>query len=229
MPAPAAGIVCPVTEKQADAGTYPAWGKAAQRHLMKADPAMAALVRRQGLVLRPTSKEYFARLVRAIVGQQISTTAATSIYNRFAALVGSGRKLTPRAVMRLTDEQIRGAGFSGGKLLSVRDLSQRAIDGRLDLAHLETLPDEEIVEQLVAVRGIGRWTAEMFLMFALGRPDVLAADDLGVQVGIERLYELPARPKPAEVRAIAERGRWHPYATEACLQLWESLKNNPQL
>ena len=190
---------------------------------------MAALVKRQGVVLRPTSREYFARLVRAIVGQQISTTAATSIYNRFAALPGKGKRLTPRAVMQLTDEQIRGAGFSGGKLLSVRDLAQRAIDGRLDLAHLQTLPDEEIVEQLVAVRGIGRWTAEMFLMFSLGRPDVLAADDLGVQVGIQRLYDLPERPKPLQVKALAAENRWHPYATEACLQLWESLKNNPQL
>src|SRR5688572_27903213 len=190
---------------------------------------MAALVKKQGVVLRPTSKDYFARLVRAIVGQQISTTAATSIFNRFAGLMGNGRKLTPQAVLHLTDEQIRGAGFSGGKLLSVRDLAERALDGRLDLAHLETLPDEEIVEQLVAVRGIGRWTAEMFLMFSLGRPNVLAADDLGVQVGIERLYRLPARPKPTDVKEIAAHGRWHPYATEACLQLWESLKNNPQL
>ena len=188
---------------------------------------MAALVTRQGVVLRPTSREYFARLVRAIVGQQISTKAAQSIYDRFSALTRG--RLTPRAVMRLTDEQIRGAGFSGGKLLSVRDLAQRAIDGRLDLAHLETLPDEEIVEQLVAVRGIGRWTAEMFLMFSLGRPDVLAADDLGVQVGIQRLYALAERPKPADVKQLAQQNRWHPYATEACLQLWESLNNNPQL
>jgi DNA-3-methyladenine glycosylase II len=207
----------------------PSWGKAAYRHLLKADAPMAALVKKQGLVVRPTSTEFFARLVRAIVGQQISTTAATSIYNRFVGLMGKGRKLTPRAVLRLSDEQIRGAGFSGAKLLSVKDLAERAVDGRLDLAHLETLPDEEIVEQLVAVRGIGRWTAEMFLMFSLGRPDVLAADDLGVQVGIQRLYGLESRPKPTEVKAIAATGKWHPYATEACLQLWESLKNNPQL
>jgi DNA-3-methyladenine glycosylase II len=208
---------------------YPSWGKAAHRHLLKADAPMAALVKRQGLVLRPTSKEYFPRLVRAIVGQQISTTAATSIYNRFVALMGKGRTLTPRAVLRLTDEEIRAAGFSGAKLLSVRDLAQRAVDGRLDLPHLESLPDEEIVQQLVAVRGIGRWTAEMFLMFSLGRPDVLAADDLGVQAGIQRLYSLDKRPTPTQVKQLALDGRWHPYATAACLQLWESLRNNPQL
>jgi DNA-3-methyladenine glycosylase II len=208
---------------------YPSWGKAAYRHLLNADAPMAALVKKQGPVLRPTSKQYFARLVRAIVGQQISTTAATSIYNRFVALMGKGRKLTPRSVLRLSEEEIRGSGFSGAKLASVRDLAQRAVDGRLDLTHLESLPDEEIIEQLVAVRGIGRWTAEMFLMFSLGRPDVLAADDLGVQVGIQRLYALDGRPTPSQVKQLAQDGRWHPYATEACLQLWESLRNNPQL
>ncbi len=188
---------------------------------------MAALVQRQGIVIRPTSRDYYARLVRAICGQQISTRAAQSIYDRFAALAGDPP--TPRRVAKLADEQIRAAGFSGAKLASVRDLTERALDGRLDLAHLEQLPDDEIITQLVAVRGIGRWTAEMFLMFSLGRPDVLAADDLGVQVGIQRLYEMEARPTPKQVQAIAEEGRWHPYATEACLQLWESLKNNPQL
>src|SRR5829696_2666813 len=147
---------------------------------------MAALARRQGSVLRPTSTDYFARLVRAIAGQQISTKAAQSIYNRFAELTGDPP--TPRRVLKLSDEQIRAAGFSGAKLASVRDLSERALDGRLDLPHLQALPDDEIIDQLVAVRGIGRWTAEMFLMFSLGRPDVLAADDLGVQVAIQRLY-----------------------------------------
>lgn len=188
---------------------------------------MAALVRRQGVVVRPTSQDYYARLVRAICGQQISTKAAQSIYDRFAKLAGDPP--TPRRVRRLTDEQIRATGFSGGKLASVRDLTERALDGRLDLAHLEQLPDAEIVEQLIAVRGIGRWTAEMFLMFSLGRPDVLAADDLGVQVGIQRLYGLEGRPTPKQVASMAEEGRWHPYATAACFQLWESLRNNPPL
>ena len=188
---------------------------------------MAALVKRQGIVLRPTSTDYFARLVRAIAGQQISTKAAQSIYDRFAALAGNPP--TPRRVLKLTDEQIRGAGFSGAKLASVRDLAAHALDGRLDLPHLEQLPDEEIITQLVAVRGIGRWTAEMFLMFSLGRPDVLAADDLGVQVAIQRLYAMESRPTPKQVQQFAADGGWHPYATEACLQLWESLKNNPQL
>ena len=186
---------------------------------------MADLVRRQGIVLRPLSRQYFARLVRAIVGQQISVTAAASIYARFAALAGDPP--LPEAIIRLSDEEIRGCGFSGAKLRSVRDLAEHALDGRLDLPHLETLPDEEIIQQLVAVRGIGRWTAEMFLMFSLGRPDVLAADDLGVQAGIQRVYALDKRPTPTQVRQLAEEGRWHPFATAACLQLWESLKSNP--
>ena len=150
---------------------------------------MAALVRRQGVVVRPLSREYFARLVRAIVGQQISVTAAASSYRRFTELAGDPPK--PAASVSLSDE--------------------------------------EIVQQLIAVRGIGRWTAEMFLMVSLGRPDVLAADDLGVQAGIQRLDSLEKRPTPTQVRQRALEGGWHPYATAACLQLWESLKNNPAL
>ncbi len=205
----------------------PAWSEAAYRHLLNADGPMAALVQRQGQVIRPIVRTSFARLVRAIVGQQISVAAAATIYARFIALTGDPP--TPTAIGMVSDEAIRAAGFSKAKLLSVRDLSEHALDGRLDLAHLDQLPDEEVVTQLISVRGIGRWTAEMFLMFSLGRPDVLAADDLGVQAGLQRLYELEKRPGPAQVREIAARGSWHPYATAACYQLWESLKNNPAL
>src|SRR5512140_3064343 len=121
---------------------------------------MAALVAQAGPVTRPLTRDYFARLVRAIVGQQISGKAAAAIYGRLAARAGT--PLTPEALAALPDEEVRTCGLSQNKLLAVRDLAQHALDGRLDLAHLETLPDEEVTTQLVAVRGIGRWTAEMF-------------------------------------------------------------------
>jgi DNA-3-methyladenine glycosylase II len=210
-----------------EALNYPAWVQAAHAHLAAGDGPLAELAQRQGPVGRAVSREYFSRLSRAILGQQISTKAAAAIYGRFLGLMGDPPG--PAAVLALSDEALRGVGLSGAKVRSVRDLAERALDGRLDLVHLETLSDDAIVEQLVAVRGIGRWTAEMFLMFSLGRPDVLAADDLGIQVGIQRLYGWEKRPTPTVVRQFAEEGGWHPYATEACFQLWESLHNNPPL
>jgi DNA-3-methyladenine glycosylase II len=199
---------------------------AAYEHLSAhADPAMAGLVRRAGPVTRPVTRDYFARLVRAIVGQQISTKAAASIYGRL--VVRSGEPPTPAGVQAVPDEELRACGLSQNKLLSIRDLTAHALDGRLDLAHLDTLPDEEVTAQLVAVRGIGVWTAEMFLMFALARPNVLSPGDLGIQNAIERLYALDAHPTPSVVRRIADEGRWHPYATAACFYLWDSLHNAP--
>ena len=197
------------------------WARAAYEHLLGADPAMAALARRRGLLARTLTRDYFAHLVRAIVAQQISGQAAASIYRRLAERAGDPP--IPQALAALADDEIRGCGVSGAKLLALRDLAARALDGRLDLPHLDTLPDEEIVAQLVAVRGIGRWTAQMFLMFALGRPDVLPAEDLGIQNAVKHLFRLEEHPKPATVRLLAETGRWHPYATAACFYLWESL------
>ena len=203
----------------------PPWLYQAQAHLLQADERMAALVRRQGPVWRPLSREYFSRLARAIVGQQISVTAATSIYGKLVAC--AGEPLTPHALATISEEELRACGLSKSKIAALRDLAEHALDGRLDLAHLETLPDVEVARQLVAVRGIGPWTADMFLMFSLGRPDILAAGDLGVQNAAQRLYHLEARPSPTALRSMAQEGRWHPYATAACLQLWESLKNDP--
>lgn len=197
------------------------WSRKAHRHLLKADPPLAALVRRYGMVTRHVSPDYFGRLVRAIVGQQISGKAAVSIYRRLSECVGD--PMTPQAVAALSEEAARGCGLSANKWRSIRDLAEHALDGRLDLAHLESLPDEEVREQLIAVRGIGPWTADMFLMFTLGRPDVLPAEDLGIQNAVMRLYGLETRPSPAAIRERAAAGNWHPYATAACYVLWESL------
>ena len=225
-------VSAPVQPRSADDSAAPEtvpllpWSRAAHAHLVAhADPVMAALARERGPVTRPQSREYFARLARAIVGQQISTKAAASIYGRVVERAGG--VLTPASLQALDDETLRGAGLSQAKLLSLRDLAAHALDGRLDLAHVETLPDEEVAAQLVAVRGIGTWTAEMFLMFALGRQDILPVDDLGIQNAVERLYQLDAHPKPAQIRQLAAEGHWHPYATAACFYLWDYLNNAP--
>ena len=215
------------------------WSEAAYTHLLHADPPMAALARQTGPLQRAPTRDYFGRLVRAIVGQQISGLAAAAIYRRLveravgpeAALPETpsvagrpGAPLQPQLLARLSDDELRACGLSNHKLLALRDLTARALDGRLDLAGLEQLPDAEVRAQLMAVRGVGRWTADMFLMFALGRPDVLPAADLGIQQAVRRLYALPALPAPKEVIALAERGRWHPFATAASFYLWESLR-----
>jgi DNA-3-methyladenine glycosylase II len=184
---------------------------------------MAALAKRQGPLHRDLQKDYFGRLVRAIVGQQISVHAAAAIYRRLEERVPP--PLTPEALHALPEEEYRASGFSVNKLLAVRDLAAHALDGRLDLAHLESLEDEEVRQQLVAVRGIGRWTADMFLMFSLGRPDVLPAEDLGIRSGVKRLYGLENSPTPTAIRQMAVENGWHPYATAASLQLWKSLED----
>jgi DNA-3-methyladenine glycosylase II len=202
------------------------WSQAAYDHLsQRADPVLAAYVRSRGTVARPTSRDYFARLARAIVGQQISAKAATSIYTRI--LERTGDQLTPEGLQAVPDDALRACGLSQAKLLALRDLATHALDGRLDLAHLDSLPNEEVTAQLVAVRGIGPWTAEMFMMFAHGRPDILAAGDLGIQNAVKRLYALEAHPTPAVIRQMAQDGNWHPYATAACFYLWDSLSNTP--
>jgi DNA-3-methyladenine glycosylase II len=202
---------------------YPlSWSVEAHTHLLNADPPMAALARRLGPPEREMKRDYFSRLVRAIVGQQISGVAAASIYRRLAER--AGEPLTPERLDSLTDEEIRACGFSVNKLLAVRDLTRHALDGRLDLAHLETLPDEEVREQLVAVRGIGRWTADMFLMFSLGRPDVFPTGDMAILEAIKRLYDLEARPTPKTADKIADEGGWRPFRTAASYYLWKSLE-----
>jgi DNA-3-methyladenine glycosylase II len=202
------------------------WSQAAFDHLtQRADPTLAAYVRSRGIVARATSRDYFARLARAIVGQQISAKAATSIYTR--VLEHAGDPLMPQGLQAVPDDALRACGLSQAKLLALRDLAAHALDGRLDLAHLDTLPNEEVTAQLIAVRGIGPWTAEMFMMFALGRPDILAAGDLGIQNAVKRLYTLNTHPTPADIRQMAQDGNWHPYATAACFYLWDSLSNTP--
>jgi DNA-3-methyladenine glycosylase II len=163
----------------------------------------------------------FRALTRAIIGQQLSTKAAATIDARFAALF-RGRP-TARAIAKVSDAELRAVGLSGQKTAYLRDLCARIADGSLNLARLQSLPDDEVVAALTQVKGIGRWTAEMFLMFRLQRPDVLPVGDLGIVKAVQRNYGLRALPSPQRIERIGE--AWRPYRSIACWYLWASLAN----
>ena len=175
--------------------------------------------RRRG---RPTDP--YGALVRTIVGQQLSVKAARSIYERLTALFG-GRTPTPEELVAADPEEVRAVGLSRPKVAYLRDLAERVVDGDLDLDGLGEMGDEEIARQLIAVKGLGQWSVDIFLMFHLGRPDVLPMGDLGVRRAVERAYGLEGLPDPVTLEALAE--RWRPHRTLACLYLWRSLDNAP--
>ncbi len=209
-------------------------------HLRETDPTMAKIIARVGpFALRPDGEDPFRSLSRAIVYQQLSGRAAGTIYRRFLGLFGRGdgfdpavRRTSPdwnpladefpppEAVLALGDEEMRSVGLSRQKVASLRDLAAHFASGELSVEHFHAWDDEEIIAHLTGVRGIGRWTAEMYLIFHLGRPDVLPVNDIGINRAIMRNYGLEAMPKPAQVRTIGE--PWRPWATVACWYLWRS-------
>jgi 3-methyladenine DNA glycosylase/8-oxoguanine DNA glycosylase len=172
--------------------------------------------------LRPHAEgTHFTYVTRCIVYQQLSGKAASTIFGRFRELFGGG-DIDPARLLATTDDQLRGAGLSRGKTVYLRDLARRTLEGRLRLDHLHELGDEEIAEELVQVKGIGVWTAQMVLMLRLGRPDVLPGADLGIRKGVQRAYRLRALPSPARVEKIG--AKWAPYRTVASWYLWRLLE-----
>jgi DNA-3-methyladenine glycosylase II len=201
--------------------------------LATADPTMAALIERLGDIdietrLRRRSEERpadaYGALLRAIVGQQLSTKAARTIYGRILELF-DGRTPAPEQLLEAEEADLRSAGLSGRKVEYIRDLASHVIDGELELDRLEQLSDEEAIEESVAVRGLGLWTAEMFLIFHLERPDVLSGGDLGIRKAIQVEYGLEEMPTPTRVLEIGE--PWRPHRSLASLYLWESLAAVP--
>jgi DNA-3-methyladenine glycosylase II len=204
----------------------------ATEHLRAADPVLAALIDRLGTVpprrrpSRPSPGEHYAGLVRTIVGQQLSTRAAQAIWQRVLTHFG-GRPPSPEEVLAADPEELRAAGgLSRSKTTYLRSLAEHVIDGSLELDRLNDLDDDAVIAELVAVKGIGEWSAHMFLMFQLERPDVLAPGDLGIRKGVQISYGFEGLPTPAEVIALAE--PWRPHRTAACLYLWRSIDAPPQ-
>lgn len=197
----------------------------ARRLLLRRDPVLAALIRKHGEcgLARAQRSDHFSALVRAITGQQLSTKAAATIFGRLALLMPNG--VTPEMLSTLTDEQLRSVGMSRQKIAYFRDLCDKAISGVVPLDALDGLSDEEVIAALTTVKGIGRWSAEMFLMFRLHRPDVLPVDDLGIVNAIKNVYRLRKRPNAERIRKIG--AAWQPYRSVACWYLWRSLDNEP--
>jgi DNA-3-methyladenine glycosylase II len=195
----------------------------ARRHLSRRDPVIRDLMRVHGKcgLADAQHTDPFGALMKAIVSQQLSTKAAHTIFMRLSALFDGVP--TPRALAALTDGQLRGVGLSGQKLRYMRDLSDRVADGSLPLRALDTMTDDEVIAALTQVKGIGRWTAEMFLMFRLHRPDVLPVDDLGIVKAVQKAYGLRKTPSPDRLNKIGE--AWRPYRSVACWYLWRSLNN----
>lgn len=193
------------------------------------DPVMAALVDRVGPLdhdarRRGRPDDAYGSLVRTIVGQQLSTKAARTIYTRLAALFGD-RPPTPAELLAADDEALRDVGLSRQKIGYLRDLGARMQSGELELHVFQELTDEEVSREITAVKGLGRWSADMFLIFHLRRPDVLPVGDLGIRRAVERAYGLPGLPDEDTLRAIS--GPWRPHRTLASLYLWESLDAVP--
>ena len=191
----------------------------AVRHLTQADPVLRAIIKRVGPYRMEYGDPEFHSLAEAIIYQQLNGKAAVTIFKRFAAL--AGEPLTPEGILKLSEEQLRSVGLSKQKSSYLRDLAAKTHEGKLDFGRLPKLSDDEVIEHLTQVKGIGVWTAHMFLMFALRRPNVLPTGDFGVRMAMKKYYKKRKLPKPDQMEKIAK--AWEPYRSVACWYLWKSL------
>lgn len=191
----------------------------ALNHLRQCDPVLRGIIERVGAFRMEYGVPEFASVAEAIVYQQLNGKAALTIFNRFAEL--AGKPLTPEGILALNDEQLRSVGLSKQKSAYLKDLAAKTAGGLLDFSSIHELPDEEVIQHLTQVKGIGVWTAHMFLMFSLRRPDVLPTGDYGIQMAIKKHYRKRKLPKPKDMEKIAR--AWSPYRSIACWYLWRSL------
>lgn len=195
--------------------------KRALDHLKQADSVLAKVIARVGPMKMPRTPATFHFVVRSIAFQQLHRNAATTIFNRLVTAAGDGATLTPESILRLTPQRMRKCGLSRQKLSYIRDLAQRTRSGEIDFAALPKMGDAEVIEHLTRVKGIGVWSAQMFLLFTLRRPDVLPTTDFGIQNAIRQAYGKRKLPKPKHVEKLGR--AWHPYCSVASWYLWRSL------
>lgn len=197
--------------------------KKALDHLKKSDVILASIIARVGPCKMTYREPSFEALARAIVFQQLSTKAAQTIYGRLEEAAGGG--MTPEAIQNLSVGEMRRAGLSRQKVGYIRDLAEHALSGRVDFAQLPAMSDDAVITALTDIKGVGVWTAHMFLLFSLRRPNVLPVGDLGVRMAIQRAYRKRKLPAPKEIEKIAK--GWHPYCSFAAWYLWRSLELTP--
>jgi DNA-3-methyladenine glycosylase II len=194
-------------------------------HLATNDPELAKIIPLYGLCTIKPHKNYYQELVDAIISQQLSVKAASTIERRFCELFGSTDFPPPEKILEKNVDELRTAGLSRGKATYILDLAQHVVDGRVKFDHLDSLSNDGVIAELTAVKGIGEWTAHMFLMFCMGRLDVLAHGDLGIKNGIQKLYGYDHLPTPDDIKSLAKQHHWHPYESIACWYIWQSLDN----
>lgn len=193
--------------------------RSAVKHLKAADPVLAAIIERVGPYRPRHATPDFENMARSIAYQQLHGKAAATIFGRLHTACANC--LTPEAVLKLTVEEMRACGLSKQKLSYIRDLAEKTLSGDVNFEQLPNMDDEDVIEHLTRVKGIGRWSAQMFLMFALKRPDVMPTVDLGINVAIKKAYRKRKVPKPTQILKIAE--PWRPFRSVACWYLWRSL------
>lgn len=199
----------------------------AEKRLSSVDKKLAPVIAATGPCRIKPHTDHYGELVGSIVGQQLSSAAAGTIWRRVLDLFG-GKMPTPEELIKIEDQKLRDVGLSWNKVKYVKDLARHILDGRLDLDHIATMPNEQVIEQLTAVKGIGEWSAHMFMMFGLGRLDILPTGDLGVRKAVMLLYGLKEMPAPERIITISNKNKWHPYESVASWYLWQSLDNSPQ-
>jgi DNA-3-methyladenine glycosylase II len=191
------------------------------RHLKKNDPVLGAIIDRLGIIEIPFREPTFEAMVRSIVFQQLSGKVARVIYERLK--VAAGEILSPESILSVSEEQLRKCGLSRQKLNYIRDLASRTLAGEVNFQHLPAMSDKEVIEHLTRVKGIGVWSAQMFLMFALRRENVMPTGDLGIRTAIKKAYRKRKLPLPKDILKLAR--KWEPYCSTACYYLWRSLDN----
>jgi len=206
----------------------PATAKAAAAHLAEYDPILKGIIERAGLCTIRPHKNYYWELVDSIISQQLSVKAAASIEKRFQELFASELP-TPEQILEKSVDELRTAGLSRPKANYIRDLAQHIADGELKLDQLEHMSNQEIAAELTAVKGIGEWTAHMFLMFCMARLDVLPVGDLGIRNSIKKLYNFDLLPTAEEIKNLSAKNHWQPYESIASWYIWQNLDNMPAL
>jgi len=196
----------------------------AAAYLKKTDPLLAPFIDRPANI--NPHKNYYQELVESIVSQQLSVKAAATILKRFIALFGEDFP-APDKVLEKDIEELRGVGLSRQKGSYIQDLALKVIEGDVRFNHLDTLTNDEVIAELTKIKGVGVWTVHMFLIFSMGRLDVLPTGDLGIKNGIQKIYGLEKQPTELEITAIALKNKWHPYESAASWYVWKSLNNTP--